>query len=135
MTFLSSAPTDREEHWSTYEQEAVDAFQAFPKLDYLLACDSSTRAFTNHRSIFLILNPVAMELFLCRQKVLKVVRWSLYFSVFNYLIKHVPGFSKAWPDTMTRWIRGYRKGLAIRRTAPAIPFSGATQSPETTGFR
>lgn len=135
LAFLSSAFNEREEHWSTYEREAYAVVQAFRKLDYLLACDPTTRVFTDHRNLLFVFNPVAMEPSLGRHKVLKVVRWALFLSSFNYRIEHVPGVSNTWPDIMTRWMRGYRKPPAIRRIAPLIPFSGITHNPDDIGFK
>lgn len=135
LAFLSSSFSQREEHWSTYEREAFAVVQAFRKLDYLLACDATTRVFTDHRNLLFVFNPVAMEPSLGRHKVLKVIRWALYLSAFNYRIEHVPGDCNVWPDIMTRWMRGYRKPPSIRRVAPVIPFSGVTTSPDDEEFK
>lgn len=135
LAFLSSCFSEREEHWSTYEREAHAVVQAFRKLDYILASDTTTRVFTDHRNLLFVFNPVAMEPSLGRHKVLKVVRWALYLSAFNYRIEHVSGPSNVWPDIMTRWMRGYRKVNAIRRIAPVLPFSGVTKSPNDPEFK
>ena len=135
LAFLSSSSTDREEHWSTYEREAFAVVQAFRMLDYLLACDPTTRVFTDHCNLLFAFNRVAMEPSLGRHKVLRIVRCALYLSAFNYRIERVLGSSNTWPDIMTRWMRGYRKNPAIRRIAPAIRFSGVTPPPDPDVFK
>ena len=72
LAFISSAFTEREEHWSTYERKAFAVVQSFHKLDYLLACDPSTRVFTDHHNLLFVFNPIAMEPSLGRHKVLKL---------------------------------------------------------------
>ncbi|MEM1369509.1 MAG: RNase H-like domain-containing protein [Cyanobacteria bacterium P01_H01_bin.15] len=134
LAFISGSFTEREAHWSTYEREAFAIVQAFKRLDYLLACDKSTRIFTDHRNLLFTFNPVAMEPSLGRHKVLKVIRWALFLSAFNYRIEHVPGDCNIWPDIMTRWMRGYRKPPAIRRISSVIPFIGVVQSPNDSEF-
>lgn len=134
LAFLSGTFSEREEHWSTYEREAFAVVQGFRKLDYLLACDQSTRVFTDHRNLLFAFNPAAMEPSLGRHKVLKVVRWALYLSAFTYRIEQVPGDVNTWPDIMTRWMRGYRRAPAIKRAAPSLPFSGVTTSPDSPEF-
>lgn len=134
LAFLSGTFSEREEHWSTYEREAFSVVQAFRKLDYLLACDSTTRVFTDHRNLLFTFNPVFMEPSLGRHKVLKVVRWALFLSAFNYRIEHVPGDVNIWPDIMTRWMRGYRHTLAVKRVTAALSFSGVTVSPDAPDF-
>lgn len=135
IAFLSSSFTKRKEHWSTYEREDFAVVQAFRKLDYLLACDTTTRVFSDHRNLLFAFNIVAMKPSLGSHKVLKVVRWALYLSAFHYRIEHVSGDSHTWPDIMTRWMRGYRNAPAIRRVARAIPFGGVTPSPDSADFK
>ena len=134
LAFLSGTFSEREEHWSTYEREAFAVIQAFRKLDYLLACDPTTRVFTDHRNLLFTFNPVAMEPSLGRHKVLKVIRWALFLSAFNYRIEHVPGDSNTWPDIMTRWMRGYRKAPSVRRITATLPFNGVTVPPDSPEF-
>lgn len=74
LAFLSGTFSEREEHWSTYEREAFAVVQTFRKLDCLLACNTTTRVFTDHRNLLFTFNPVAMEPSLGRNKVLKVIR-------------------------------------------------------------
>ena len=140
LAFLSGTFSEREVHWTTYEREAFAVVQAFRKLDYLLACDPTTRIFTDHRNLLFAFNPVAMEPSLGRHKVLKVIRWALFLSAFNYRIEHVPGDSNIWPDIMTKWMRGYRKALAVRRVTASrrvtavLPFNGVTVPPDSPEF-
>lgn len=134
LAFLSGTFSEREEHWSTYEREAFAVVQAFRKLDYLLACDHTTRVFTDHRNLLFTFNPVFMEPSLGRHKVLKVVRWALFLSSFNYRIEHVPGDVNVWPDIMTRWMRGYRSAPKVKRITSSIPFNGVTQSAQSDEF-
>lgn len=104
--------------------------QAFEELDFLLACNSSTHIFTEHRNLLFTLNPVATEPFLGRHRVLKVVCWALFLSALTHRIEQVPGDANTWFDIMTRWMRRYRRALTIRRIAIALPISGTVQSPD-----
>lgn len=61
LEFLSGTFSEIEEHWSTYEREYFSVLHAFRKLYYLVACDASTRVFTDHHNLLFSLNPVAME--------------------------------------------------------------------------
>ena len=117
LAFLSGAFSDRETHWTTYERKAYAVVQAFRKLDYILLCEDSTRIFTDHRNLLFVFNPVALEPYLGRHKVLKVVLWALFLSSFSYRIEHVAVNDNTWPDIMTRWMRGYRRKNRCRRTA------------------
>ena len=134
LAFLSGTFSEREEHWSTYEREAFAVVQAFKKLDYLLTCDSTTRIFTDHRNLLFTFNPIAMEPSLGRHKVLKVIRWALFLSGFNYRIEHVPGNTNIWSDIMTRWMQGYRKTPAILRVTSTLPFNGVVIPPNSPEF-
>lgn len=135
MAFLSSASTDHEVHWSVYERKAFAAVQAFRKLSYLLACNSTTRVFAKSPQSCLCFQSAAIELSLGRHGVLKAVRWALYLSAFIRRIEYVSGFSKTWPDIMQRWMRCYRKVPAIRSTASAVLFVDVTQSRKDASFR
>lgn len=75
-----------------------------------------------------------MEPSLGINKVLKVVRCSLYLSGFTYHIEHITGDANIWRDIMARWMRGYRKPPAIRRITCVIPFSGVIASPNSPEF-
>ena len=77
LAFLSGTFSEREEHWSAYEREAFAVVQAFRNLDYLLACETSTRVFTDLRNLLFAFSPVSMEPSLGRHKVLNVIRWAL----------------------------------------------------------
>lgn len=134
VAFFSGIFSKREENWSTYEREAFAVVQAFRKIDYLLACDPAIRAFTDHRNLLFTFNPIAMEPSLGTHKVLKVIRWALFLSAFNYRIEHVPGYSNIWPDIMTRWMRGYRRALSVRRFTAALPFNGVKVPPYSPDF-
>lgn len=88
--------------------------KAFRKLGYLVTCDLTTSVLTDHRNLLFAFNPVVMDPLLGRHKVLKFIRWALYLSGFNYIIKHVPGFSNTRLDIMTRWMRRYHKTVKIK---------------------
>lgn len=126
LALLSGTFSKQEENWSTSEREAYAVVQAFRKLDYPLACDSTTRVFTDHRNSLFTFSHIAMESSLGRHKVLKDIRWALYLSAINYRIEHVPGHSSIWPDIMTRWMHGYGKMPAIRRVTSDLRLNGQT---------
>lgn len=130
LAFLSSSFTEREEHWSSYEREPYAVVQDLRKIDYMLSTDPTTRVFSYHRKLLFAFTPVEMEPSLGRHEVLKVVRWALYLSAFNYRIDNVPEDLNTWPDIMTRWMHGYRKTPAVRRISLVIPFNGVTTSPD-----
>lgn len=136
LAFLSGAFTETEAHWTTYEREAFAIVQAFRKLDYLLACDLTTRVFTDHRNLLFIFNPIALESGLGRHTVLKVIRWALYLSTFTYAIEHLPGDPNIWPDIMTRWMRGYRRDNTsrVRRVTEPMFFDDVTVPPDAPEF-
>lgn len=92
----------------------------FCQLDYLLSWYENTRAFTDHRSLLFVFNPVSMELSLGRHKALNVIRCALVLSAFIYRIEYVSNDSNIWPNIRTRWKREYRKPSRIRRVAPVI---------------
>lgn len=51
-----------------------------------------------------------------------------YLGAFNHRIKHLPGASNTWPNTMTRWMRGYQKSSAIRRVEQDDTWAPVAQS-------
>ena len=108
--------------------------KAFRKLDYLLACDTTTRVFTDHRNLLFAFSSVVMDQLLVRHKVMKVIRWTLFLSASNYCIEHVSGDINIWPDIMIRWMRGYRRTPRVRRGTFSIPFHGVKIPPESPEF-
>lgn len=75
-----------------------------------------------------------MERSLGGHKVLKVIRYALFLSAFNYRIEHFPGYSNICPDIMTRWMRGYRKTPFVLRLTAALSLNGVTVPPESPKF-
>ena len=137
LAFLSGKFTLREMHWTTYEREAYAIVQAFKRLEYSLTCDSTTIIFTDHRNLLFVFNPLTMIPSLGRHTVLKVIRWALYLSSFQYRIEHVDGDSNLWPDMMTRWLQGYRnvnKQARISRVSSKLGFDGIPESRLTDDF-
>lgn len=61
LAFRSSSFPVREKHRSTYERKAYAAVQAFRKVDYFLACDATTRVFTDPRNFLFAFNHVAIR--------------------------------------------------------------------------
>jgi len=102
LAFLSGAFTFVQEHWTTYEKEVFAIYSTFKRLDYVRACDGTTRVFTDN------LNITAVETSLGRHKILKVTRRALFLAPFTYKIEHVSGDNNLLLDLMTRWMRGYR---------------------------
>ena len=134
LAFLSGQFNDTQEHWSTYEREAYAIVQTFHKLNYLFACDTTTVLFTDHRNLLFAFHPLAMEPSFGRHKVLKVVRWALFLSSFNYRIEHIPGDRNVMADILTRWMRGYRgqlskaKRIAALNSNHSVPRAPVTES-------
>lgn len=50
-----------------------------------------------------------------QQKIIRVIKWPLYLSVFDYNIKHVHGSWNTLADIMTGWMRKYRAPLCLTR--------------------
>lgn len=49
---------------------------------------------------------------------MKVLRWAVFLSQFQYRIEHIDGKDNVMADIMKTWIRGYRgKRVAIRRVS------------------
>lgn len=85
LAVSSGSFTDRESHWSKYDREDFSVVHEFMWLDYMLACKTTTRIFTDHVNL-LIFIPVTMEPSLVRHKVLKVVCCALFLSALTYKI-------------------------------------------------
>lgn len=84
-------------------------------MDYLFLGEEP-RVFTNHRNLLFCYSPSVLDPTLGRHKVMKVLRWAILLSQFQYRIDHVDGEDKVMADIMTRWVWGYcRKRAAIRR--------------------
>lgn len=79
LAFLSGAFSETQEHWTTNEKEAFVIVQSFHKLSHSFACDASTIIFPNHRNVPFNFNPAAFDLSLERHKILKSIRWALFF--------------------------------------------------------
>lgn len=97
----------------------------------MLSCSDDVTVFTDHRNLLFTFHPTAVESNFGRQKVLKVIRWSLYLSSFPYRIEHVPGELNILADIMTRWLRGYRQTKACRmaRTCAVLESTMVPTSP------
>lgn len=135
LSFIGSAFTDTQQRWTTYEQEAFAIIQAFKRLDYMMICEQGVRVFTDHRNLLFAFHPYSIEPSIARQKVMKVVRWELYLSAFQYHIEHVEGSDNTFPDILTRWMKSYRsRKTNIRRVKSAVSYSGIPQSPFTDSF-
>lgn len=135
LAFLGSRFNPTQENWTTFEQEAFAIVETFKRLDYLFACDPCIRIFTDHRNLLFTFNPYAVEPSTPRQKVLKVLRWALFLSTFNYTIEHVAGDLNIFPDILTRWMQGYRSNRSsVLRVQHKIPFSGVPNSPFSDSF-
>lgn len=58
LTFLGGAFSSTQQHWSTYEKEAIEIVDSFRKIDYTLACDGSTVVFTDRRNLLFVSPPL-----------------------------------------------------------------------------
>lgn len=139
LTFLSAPFPSAQEHWSTYQKEAFAIVETFRRFNYLLACSDNVTSFTDHRNLLFIFHPTAVEPFLGRHKVLKVIRWAFYLSAFSYTIEHILGRVNTVADSMTKWMRGYRSadraaGRISRLRNPSVRGMVPTAPPDLAGW-
>ena len=116
LAFLGSSFNDAQRNWSTFEQEGYAIFQVFEKVDYLLLTERPVHVFTDHRNLFFVFAPLAMEPTLGRHVVSKVQRWALFLSRFDYMIEHTEGEKNVFADILTRWTKGYRNDHTSTRS-------------------
>jgi len=134
LAFLSGEFSGPELAWTTYEKEGYAIHQTFRRMDYMLLCEEP-RVFTDHRNLLFCYSPTTLDPTLGRHKVMKVLRWAVYLSQFQYRIEHVDGEANVMADVMTRWMRGYRgKRCAIRRVTYRILENAVVPSPESKDF-
>lgn len=135
LAFLGSQFSATQERWTTYEQEAFAIYETFKRLKYMLICDQGIHIFTDHKKLLFTFHPLSVEPSIARHKMMKVARWALFLSTFNYCIEHVDGDSNDFPDMLTRWMKGYRSSTScICRVRKAIHYSGIPQSPYNDKF-
>lgn len=89
----------------------------------MLACAEDVTIFTEYRNLLFTFHTSGVELALGRHKVLKVIRWALYPSSFNYRIDHVPGELNTMADIMTRWMHVYC--CTITKTSRVVRLTSA----------
>lgn len=95
-------------HSSTNERKGFTVVQTFYLLNYILAFAGSFTIFTDHCNLLFTIPPTAVEQALDLHKGLKIIRWALYLSAFNYRIYHVTGELNTIADIMTYFMRVYR---------------------------
>ena len=135
LAFLGSQFSTPQERWTTYEQEAFAIYETFKRLKYLMVCEKGIHIFTDHKNLLFTFQPLSVEPSIARHKMMKVARWALFLSTFNYVIAHVDGESNDFPDMLTRWMKGYRSTKSyICRVRKAIPYSGIPKSPYSSTF-
>lgn len=109
LCFLSGDFNGATVGWTTFEKELYDVYETFRRLDYILLCAKDIRVFTDHRYLLFVLNSHSTGETLGCHIVLKVLRWELHLSKFNYRIEHVNGSANIAADIMIRWLRGYHR--------------------------
>lgn len=67
--------------------------------------------------------------------IMKVLRWAVFMSQFQYRIEHVDGEANLMADVMTRWMSGYRgKRCAIKRVTYRLLENAVVPSPDSADF-
>jgi len=143
IAFLGSSFKHAEKNWTTFAKEGFAIFQAFDRMDYLLAGHRDERIFTYHRNLLFFFAPLYVEPALGRHIVSKVPRWALYLSRFNYAIEHVSGENNVFSDIFTRWTRAHRRdkmqqavcSLLLEGTEQFIPAADSFIWPTLDVFR
>jgi len=107
LAFLSGESTGLEAAWTTYEKEGYAITPTFGRLDHLLLCEEP-RVFTDHRNLLVCYSPSTLDPWFELHKVMKVFRWALFFSQFQYRIEHFVKNENVIAVIMKRWNPGYR---------------------------
>lgn len=97
--------------------------QIFKRMKYILAYSNEATIFTDHRKLFIMVQPTAVQPSLRWHKVLKMVQWALYLSSLSYTIDHVSGELNTIGDVMTRWRRGYRRPNKTNHRVVCLAYS------------
>jgi len=104
-------------------------------MDFLFQYQSKTHVFTDHRNLFFVFAPLALEPVLGRHVVSKVQRWALFLSRFAYVVEHIEGNSNVCADMLTRWTRGYRRDRSDRLKVCSMLLKESKQMvPSSDGF-
>lgn len=72
-----------------------------------MICEQGTHIFTDQKNLLFTLHLFSVQPTIVRHKMMKVARWALFLSTFNFAIEQVDGESNDFPDVVTRWMKGY----------------------------
>lgn len=107
----------------------METFQRF----YYLLLSEEPRVFTYHRNLQFF-SPSTLDPSLGLLKVMKVLRWAVFLSQFQYRIEHVDS-DEVMADLITLGIRGYRgKRTTIRQLTYLLLEKAVVPSPESNDF-
>lgn len=81
--------------------------EEFQLLDYLILLEEPL-GLTARRYLFLFFSPYTLDPFPGPQQVIKVLRWAVVLSQFQYRNENFDGRDNVMEYTVTRWVRGYR---------------------------
>lgn len=116
IAFLGAALKRPEKWWTTFEKEAFAINQVLKKMDYLMLAEEKAHIHTDHRNLFFVFNPLALDSTLGKHIVNKVQLWGLYLSKVSYVVENIDGEKNVMADIITRWWRGYRgKRQTVKR--------------------
>ena len=108
LAFCGGRFTHHSSRWSTLERESFAIYTTIDSHEYLFHVKKTIRIYCDHRNILYLFAPSVVEPPLGRHTVLKLQRWSLRLSQFDYSIAHVSGSDNVFPDIISRWWSGYR---------------------------
>ena len=101
----------------------------------MMLCEQGIRIFTDHKNLLFTFHPLSVDPSIARNEMMKVTRWALFLSTFNYVIEHVDGDSNDFPDMLTPWLKGYRSYKScICRVRKSFAYYGISSSPYRTDF-
>lgn len=116
LAFLSGSFINSEMRWNRFEEEVFEILQNFRRLYYMILCETLIRVFNDLINLLFVFCPTLLDPSLGRHKIMKVLRWEVYLSQFNYQTEHVHGEENLMPLIMKSSIRGYiRKKAAVKR--------------------
>lgn len=119
----------------TFGKEGYAINQTFTRVDYMLQCGSNVCVFTDLRNILFALCSSLLDPSLGHHKVMKMYRWAIFLSQFNYKSEHFVGKLNVMPDVITQWLREYRRHkAAIKRVSHQILQDDIVPSPLSKNF-
>lgn len=124
-----------QEHCTTYKQEPCFIYKTFKWLNYMMICDQGIHTFTVPRNLVFTYHQLSVYPSIARHKMMNVVRWAVFLSTSNYIIKHIDRESNDFKDILTRWMKGCRTSKSCNsRVRKVRAYSGIHTFPYRPGL-